>query len=109
MNLPNYLELHPKGEIRFVGSRIDLFDVMHLYHEGFTPEMVVLEFETVCLADVRKAFAYYEANRAEVDAYVDECKRQIAENRAKYGRLDVETLKARLAERERQANSSQAG
>src|SRR5437764_689966 len=105
MTLPDFLKQGPDGEIRFVGSRIDLYHVLDQYRNGATPEIIALTFDSVCLAYIRKAIEFYEANRDEVNAYLCAYDRLIDEIRAKYKRLDVDTLRARLAERERRATA----
>ena len=70
MNLPDCLQQGSMGEIRFVGSRIDLYFVIEAYQQGWPAEAIALRYETLRLADVQKAVAFYHENRAEVDAYV---------------------------------------
>ena len=76
MNLPDFLSLEEYGEIWLTGHRIGLEHVIANYREGDTPEMLHEEFPTLPLELIQKVIAFYEANRADVDAYVDECERE---------------------------------
>ena len=97
MNLPDFLHQGSMGEIRFVGSRIDLSFVIDRYNQGWSPEMIALEYDTVSLANVHKAIAFYLENTPAVDAYVRETERLYEEAQAKYPRVDLDKLQARLA------------
>lgn len=76
MNLPEFLTLHEYDNIRLTGHRIGLEHVIANYREGDTPEMLHEEFPSLPLELIKRVIAFYEANRAEVDAYVDECERE---------------------------------
>ena len=99
MNLPDFLTLHEFGAIRLTGHRIGLEHVIERYREEYTPEMIHDHYPTLPLELIQKVLDFYEANRAEADAYVNWCE-------AEYDRLERETprgpsleeLKRRLAE-----------
>jgi uncharacterized protein (DUF433 family) len=73
MDLPDFLTRGTYGEIRVTGSRIDLMHVVDASNDGLSAEQIHDEFDSVPLDLVRRVLAFYEANRAEVDAYVAEC------------------------------------
>jgi uncharacterized protein (DUF433 family) len=99
MILPDFLTQDASGDIRLAGHRIGLFHVVHYFNEGYSPEMLVLQYPTLPLALVYKVIGFYLDNRAEVDAYVaayrDDLSRQREENPR---RLDVAALRQRLEE-----------
>ena len=85
MKLPDFLTAHELGDIRFTGHRIGLAHVVRLYNVGWSVEMIALEYDTLPLAVIHKAIAFYLENRAEVDAHVaaidEELRRQAAESK----------------------------
>jgi uncharacterized protein (DUF433 family) len=82
MKLPDFLTGDELGDIRLTGHRIGLAHVVRLYNEGYSVEMIALEYDTLPLALIHKTIAYYLENRAEVDAHVaaidEELQRQAA-------------------------------
>jgi uncharacterized protein (DUF433 family) len=97
MHLPEFLTGHEKGEIRLTGHRIDLCDLVPLYNEGNSAEMLLGFFPTLSLALIHKVIAFYLENNAEIDAYVARCEsaseRQQATTRPA---PTIDELKARL-------------
>jgi uncharacterized protein (DUF433 family) len=69
MKLPDFLEADDGGFISIVGHRIGLHHVIRIYKEGYSAEMIQLEYPTLSLATIHKVLAYYLENRAEVDNY----------------------------------------
>lgn len=76
MDLPEFLTEHEYGNIRLTGHRIGLEHVIEDYRDGATPELLHEEYPTLPLELIEKVIAFYHANRAEVDAYVDDCIRE---------------------------------
>jgi uncharacterized protein (DUF433 family) len=111
MNLPEFLQRHPDGEIGLAGHRIGLYHIVHHYNEGYSPEMLVCQYPTLPLALIHKVIAFYLENRAEVDAYMTECRTQLEQQRtANPRRLDLDTLRRRLEAQQRaEASGSAAG
>ena len=70
MTLPDFLTVDEHGGITLTGHRISLAYFVRLYNQGYSAEMVALEFDVLPLALVHKTTAFYLENRAEVDAYV---------------------------------------
>jgi hypothetical protein len=48
--LPTCLHWHPDGEIRLVGHRIGLHQIVYYYIKGFTAKMILCQFPTLELA-----------------------------------------------------------
>ena len=51
------------------GTRVSLDSVVHCFNEGLSPETIVGEFETLTLAQVFGAIAFYLENQPAIDAY----------------------------------------
>ncbi len=74
------LPLHPEppplrvdagGVVRVGASRVSLDVVVEQYENGMTPDELVRAYDTLALADVFAAVAYYLRHRAEVAAYLN--------------------------------------
>jgi uncharacterized protein (DUF433 family) len=100
MTLPDCLHRGSLGEIRFAGSRIDLYFVIEAYNQGWPAEAIALRYDTLRLADIHKAIEFYLANRADVDAYVRDVEAEIVRLEATLPRVDIAALRDRLAARE---------
>jgi uncharacterized protein (DUF433 family) len=98
--LPLYAEPHPLrvdegGIIRVGKSRVSLELVVEQYENGMTPEDLVRAYDTLVLADVHAAIAYYLRHRDEVRAYL---KRR--EEEAEALRVKIEAEHTRIAREE---------
>jgi uncharacterized protein (DUF433 family) len=82
MELPNFLTRHKYGEIRLTGHRIGLFHLVERYKEGESAEAIQRHFPTLSLEAIRQVLAFYQQNRAEVDAYVAGCRAEIERQEA---------------------------
>jgi len=58
------------GVVRVGGSRVSLDLLVEQYENGMTPEDMVRAYDTLALADVHAAIAYYLRHRDEVRAYL---------------------------------------
>jgi uncharacterized protein (DUF433 family) len=97
MKPPDFLHKDENGEIRLAGQRIGLFHVIHYYRAGYSPEMLACQFPTLPLALIHKVIAYYLDHTPEVEAYVNTCRTELAQQRAaKPQPLDAATLRQRL-------------
>lgn len=102
MEIPQFLTKTPDGEILLKGHRVGLFHVLHYYNEGYSPEMLVGQFPTLPLALIHKVIAFYLENRDDADAYVAGCRNELDRQRqASRRQLDYQTLRERLASREK--------
>ena len=96
-SLPEFLTRHEKGEIRVKGHRIDLCDLVSLYNEGNSTEMILGFLPTLSLALIHKVIVFYLENKVDVDAYVAQCEAESERQQAVTLRTPtIEELKARL-------------
>jgi uncharacterized protein (DUF433 family) len=58
-----------KGWYYLAGTRISLDSIAQCFNEGLSPETIVGEFETLTLAQVFGAIAFYLENQPAIDAY----------------------------------------
>lgn len=94
--LPLHAEPHPLrmdegGVIRVGQSRVSLDLVVEQYENGMTPEDLVRAYDTLALADVHAAIAYYLRHRDEVRAYLER-----REEEARSLRLKIESDRPRI-------------
>ena len=94
--LPEFLSRTGDGEILLRGHRIGLEHIVWRYNEGDSPEMLVCRYPTLPLALVHRVIAFYLDNRADVDAYVAQCRSELDQQVASGQRLDMATLRERL-------------
>ena len=57
------------GGLYVSATRVSLDSIVQCFNDGLSPEAILLEFETLTLAQVYGAIAYYLENQAVVDAY----------------------------------------
>src|SRR5487761_1112795 len=93
------------GAVRIGKSRITLALIVEEYESGMTPEDMVRAYDTLDLADVYAAIAYYLRHRDAVREYMkrrDELAAALrAEIEARQPRITREELLARRAAREK--------
>ncbi len=77
------LRLDEGGAVRVGNSRITLDLVVEQYENGMTPEDMVRAYDTLQLADVHAAIAYYLRHRDEVLIYLKQREEEAAALRAK--------------------------
>jgi uncharacterized protein (DUF433 family) len=80
---PVPLRIEESGAIRIGSSRVTLDLVVEQYENGMTPEDMVRAYDTLALADVHAAIAYYLRHREEVRAYLKQREEEAAALRAK--------------------------
>jgi uncharacterized protein (DUF433 family) len=73
MNLPSFLQIEPNTDfIRLTGHRIGLADIVRLYDQGCSAEIIAAHFPTLSLSLIYSVLAFYLDNKVEVDAYIDD-------------------------------------
>ncbi len=82
------------GGYYLAGSRVSLVSVVECFNEGLSPEAIAGEFETLTLAQVFGAIAYYLENQSAIDDY-----RARQKLRSEAMRRDAEPLPAGLRRR----------
>jgi uncharacterized protein (DUF433 family) len=75
---PPPLHLDVDGVLRVGGTRVTLDIVVEAYLEGAEAEEIVLQYDSLRLADVHAVISYYLEHREEVEAYL-RTRRQQAE------------------------------
>jgi len=102
------LRVDETGTVRVGMTRVVLEAVVQAFRDGATPEQVVQDYDTLELADVYGAVAYYLRHREEVDAYLAEREREAGELRKKVedAQRHLPDIRARLlAAREKRTAS----
>jgi uncharacterized protein (DUF433 family) len=106
MELPDFLETDPDGEIRLKGHRIRVIDVAARYEEGFSAETIAFDYyPTLELGLVYTTIGFYLDNEVEVRSLLEE-------NRAAMARLaarpqttpTLAELRRRMAAKKREAS-----
>jgi uncharacterized protein (DUF433 family) len=102
---PLPFRIEPGGTVRVGKSRINLDLIVEQYENGMTPEDMVRAYDTLVLADVHAAIAYYLRHRDEVRAYVKRREEEADALRAKIEaerpRITRDELLARRIAREK--------
>jgi uncharacterized protein (DUF433 family) len=57
------------GGYYLTGTRVSLDSIVECFDEGLSPEAILGEFETLTLAQVFGAIAFYLENQSAIDAY----------------------------------------
>ncbi|HEX4591481.1 MAG TPA: DUF433 domain-containing protein [Gemmataceae bacterium] len=97
MTLPDFLYQGSLGEIRFVGSRIDLYFVISAYKDGKPAEQIAEQYPTLPIAVIGRAVEFYRQNTAAVDVYVRGVQAEIDHLEATSPRVDLDRLRERAA------------
>ena len=90
------------GVLRVAGTRVTLDTILSLYKAGATPEEIADDFPSLELADIFAVITYYLRHRSEVEAYLEQGRREAEalrlEDEARFGsgRELKERLLARL-------------
>ncbi len=69
-----YVEQH-EGAYRVTGTRVSLDSVVYAFNEGQSPETIVQSFPALHLEQVYGAITHYLAHRSEIDAYLEQGRR----------------------------------
>jgi uncharacterized protein (DUF433 family) len=93
--LPDVLE-EVDGEYRLKGHRITLYHVISAYRNGIVPHAMVFYYPTLSLAEIERVFAFYEANRATVDEFLEKYNAVLNEQRRAGKTLDRAELLRRF-------------
>ncbi len=73
----DYVEQH-EDAYRVAGTRVSLDSVVYAFNEGQSPETIAQSFPVLELEQVYGAITYYLAHRPEIDAYVEQGRREYA-------------------------------
>lgn len=101
---PVPLALVPDGVVRVGKTRVTLDTVVGTFNEGATPEEIVIQYDTLRLADVYVVIGYYLRHRGEVEAYLEEREREAEEvRRTVEARSSIPDIRERLLARRAQS------
>jgi len=73
---PAPLQTDADGVVRVGGARVTLDTIVIAFQQGATAEELAQQYPTVPLSNIYAAIAYYLRHRDEVEAYLEEGKRQ---------------------------------
>jgi len=76
MILESYFEFINDNTIRISGTRVNIETVLRDYNEGASPEEIVLRYSTLSLEQVHATITYYLGHYEQVEAYLDQVKKQ---------------------------------
>jgi uncharacterized protein (DUF433 family) len=110
---PLPLRVYEGGAVRVGNTRISLDLIVEQYENGMTPEDMTRAYDTLVLADVYAAIAYYLRHPDEVRAYLKRRAEEASDLRAKIEaerpRVSREELLARRRAREEEASPTATG
>lgn len=90
------LKTDEHGVIRVSDTWVTLHTLLNFYRSGETPEQIREGFPTISLADIYTIIAYYLANQAEIDQYLDEIDHKAHKLRDEWKQNATDEQKARL-------------
>jgi uncharacterized protein (DUF433 family) len=88
------------GVVRVGGTRVTLDTVVAAFGEGATAEEIVHQYPSLKLGDVYAVIGYYLRRREDVEAYLSDRQKQVAEVRKQNeSRFDPQGIRDRLLSR----------
>jgi uncharacterized protein (DUF433 family) len=90
-----------EGGLYVAGTRVSLDSLIECFREGLSAESILAEFDTLTLAQVYGAIAYYLENQAAIDAYRLRQEQRFAALRRSVGALPADLSGRIEAARER--------
>jgi uncharacterized protein (DUF433 family) len=102
------LRVDETGTVRVGKTRVILEVIVQAFWDGATPEQIVQDYDTLELADVYEAIAYYLRHRPELDAYLAEREREANELRKQVeeAQRHMPDIRARLLAAREKRNAS---
>lgn len=85
------------GVMRVGSTRVSIDSVIHAFKQGYSPEEIALDFESLTLGEVYSAINYYLQHKDEVEKYLAE--RASQEEQLRSGvetRFDPKAVRDRL-------------
>jgi uncharacterized protein (DUF433 family) len=70
MELENYFDYLPTGDIRIHGTRIGIETVLEDYLDGASPEEIAVRYRSLALDQVYAVLLYYLRNQETMDTYL---------------------------------------
>jgi uncharacterized protein (DUF433 family) len=98
------------GVLRVGPTRVTLDTVIWYFNQGVSPEEIVRKFDSLRLEDVYLVIGYYLRHREELDAYLEERRREGEANIAKIeAKLPWAEVEARLRGRLKESQNTPPG
>jgi uncharacterized protein (DUF433 family) len=101
-----YVERH-EGAYRVAGSRVSLDSLVYAFWDGKSPETIAQSFPTLTLEQVYGAIAFYLGHRAEIDADLQQGRRNYEAQR-QAARDAAPTFYQKMAEARRRRRTTPA-
>jgi uncharacterized protein (DUF433 family) len=101
-----YVEQH-EGAYRVAGSRVSLDSLVYAFWDGKSPETIAQSFPTLTLEQVYGAIAFYLGHRAEIDADLQQGRRNYEAQR-QAARDAAPTFYQKMAEARRRRRTTPA-
>jgi len=96
MRLEDYFTFLGPDTIRLKGHRLGIEDILELYHAGYSPEQIALEFPGLSLEQIHATITYYWHNREQVEAYLSRLDRLVADSIQQEAREEASAIVKRL-------------
>ena len=104
---PAPIAVDADGVARVGGTRVRLDSVVTAYKQGATAEEIALNYDSLSLADIHAAIAYYLRHTAEVDEYLRTRQAEVDElRRLNESRIDRQAIRERLIARSAKLHTS---
>ena len=100
MDVQNYFEFIDETSIRIKGHRVYIDEVLEERLQGKEPEEILCCFPRLPLEKIYATLLYYEANKTEVEAYLERVRQQKRKSEKEWQRTQEPTLLF-IEERER--------
>ena len=96
MLLEDYFDFLEPDVIRIKGHRLGIEDVLELYNEGYCPEQIALEYDTLSLEEIYATLTYYWRNKTEIDAYLERLRALVEQSIREYERREPPDVVKRI-------------
>jgi uncharacterized protein (DUF433 family) len=106
--LPKIVRRVEGGALRIGRTRVSLDSVVYAFNRGESAEEIQRDFDTLRLADIHAAIAYYLHNKEQVDKYLAEREAEYEKHRERdRARPDHLSREVLLARKNRSQNDSE--
>jgi uncharacterized protein (DUF433 family) len=105
MTLPDFLVMWPYDEIMVKGHRISLYHVISEHQKGKNRDELHDWYPTLEPELIGKVLDFYQANRAEVDAYVEKTRHELSVQEVIYPHVDWAAVRRGLQESKRDSEA----
>ena len=92
MDVQDYFEFIDETSIRIKGHRVYIDEVLEKHLQGKEPEEILCCFPKLPLEKIYATLLYYEANKTEVEAYLERVRQQKRKSEKEWQRTQGPTL-----------------